>query len=367
LSPKQGGLISLKYLTLWLLAWSKLKDNSQMTATNEQQDQPDVTQNAAEPITKAAAPTWQQPYLSTSTFSRLPFVAQPTADEADIAIMGIPWDGLVTHRPGARFGPREIRQASVACRSYSSHMDVSVYEQARVVDVGDVDIANFDYQETFARIESKAFDLHSKGISLVSLGGDHSVLLPLLRAMFRQHGTFTLIQFDAHTDTSATEGTPQYHHGTCVRNAIEEGLIEGSGIFQIGIRGSFGSASYLDYGKQNGINVLDMHDFHHRERRNAFVAKLRETAGTNPCYVTFDIDGIDPAYAPGTGTPVPGGLTSFEAIDMLRELRGLRVLGGDVVEVAPAYDNHAQITSLLGATLALQITALIAICQQNDK
>jgi arginase family enzyme len=176
---------------------------------------------------------------------------------------------------------------------------------------------------------------------------------------------FTLIHFDAHTDTSTTSGTPPYHHGTCIRNAIEEGLIPAARIFQIGIRGSFGSASYLDYVQRTGINVLDMHGFHDAACRAAFVATLRETVGAGPCYITFDIDSIDPAYAPGTGTPVPGGLTSFEAIDLLRDLRKLQVIGGDVVEVAPIYDTRSQITSLLASTILLQITALIAIGRRS--
>ena len=285
----------------------------------------------------------------------------------DIAILGIPWDGLVTHQPGARFGPREIRQASVLCRSFSLAMGTSVYERARVIDAGDVEISNFNYEATFREIEFRASALQAKDISVVSLGGDHSVLLPLLRSVSRQHGRFILVQFDAHTDTSIA-GKGQYcHHGTVVRNAIEEGLINGGDIYQIGIRGSFEGADYLSYGEDQGINVLDMHDFHNADRRAAFTQRIREVAGDSPVYLTFDIDGIDPAFAPGTGTPVPGGLTSFEAIDVMRDFRGLNLVGGDVVEVAPIYDNRAGITSLLAANIVLQICALVAIGRDAHK
>lgn len=314
-------------------------------------------------ITRAsriAAPDWQQPVFATSTFARLPYLPNPAKGEADIAILGVPWDGLVTYQPGARFGPREIRQASITSRSFSQHMNVSVFEEARVVDTGDVKISNFDYQKTFQNIEARAYALQSNNISVVSLGGDHSILLPLMRAAHKSYGEFTLVQFDAHTDTSVAEDT-LHHHGTCIRNAIDEGLVKGSQVFQIGIRGSFGSADYLDYGDSAGINVLDMHGFHDQQRRSDFIERIHEVANGKPCYLTFDIDGVDPAFAPGTGTPVPGGLSSFEAIDTLRALRGLNFIGGDVVEVAPVYDNRANITSLLAASITLQICALVAI------
>lgn len=163
------------------------------------------------------------------------------------------------------------------------------------------------WESTFRRIESRVVQLQQDDIAVVSLGGDHSVLLPLLRATHQSYPEFPLIHFDAHADTSTTTGPPPYHHGTCVRNAIEEGLIPGSRIFQIGIRGSFGSASYLDYLERAGINVLDMHGFHDAARRAAFVAALRETAGAGPCYLTFDIDSIDPAFARVRGRWCPVG------------------------------------------------------------
>jgi agmatinase len=300
-----------------------------------------------------------QPAVSgNSTFSRLPQLDDAVDAEIDLAVLGIPFDGLVTYRPGARFGPRAIRQSSVLCRGYSQQMEVGVYEQLRAFDAGDVNVNLFDYEETFRQIEARVTDLQKRGAAVVSLGGDHSILLPILRVTRRKYPDLTLIQFDAHTDTSDATSGHKFHHGTSVRNAIEEGLIRGDRIFQIGIRGSVASAAYRDYGKQAGIRTLDMRGFHDASRRAEFLETLREVAGANPCYLTFDIDGIDPAFAPGTGTPAVGGLTSFEALDMLSALKGLQFIGGDVVEVAPAYDS-SEITSLLAAAIAFELAALI--------
>lgn len=308
-----------------------------------------------------------QPAVSgMNTFSRLPFVTDLNNAKIDLAVLGIPFDSLVTYRPGARFGPNAIRQSSVLCRNYSQQMEVGVYERLRASDVGDVNVNPFDYEVTFRHIEARISELQNHGAAVVSLGGDHSILLPILRATNKKYSNLTLIQFDAHTDTSdgAASGN-RYHHGTSVRRAIEEGLVQGSRVFQIGIRGFIGSASYNDYARQAGINILDMQGVHIPDVRERFLNNLREVAGDEPCYLTFDVDGIDPAFAPGTGTPVVGGLTSFEALNIMRSLRGLRLIGGDVVEVAPAYD-HSEITAMLGAAIALEIAALIAITRQPE-
>jgi agmatinase len=304
-----------------------------------------------------------QPAVSgVTTFSRLPQIAEADGEEIDLAVLGIPFDGLVTYRPGARFGPSAIRQSSVFCRGYSQQTEVGVYERLRSFDAGDVNVNLFDYEETFRQVERRVGELHARGAAVVSLGGDHSILLPLLRATSRKYPGLTLVQFDAHTDTSDATSGHKFHHGTAVRSVIEEGLVRGDHIFQMGIRGSVSSAGYNDYAKQAGIHILDMRGFHDPNARGAFLETLRAVAGTGPCYLTFDIDGVDPAFAPGTGTPVVGGLTSFEALDTLRSLKGLRFVGGDVVEVAPAYD-HSEITSLLAAAIAFETAALIALAR----
>ena len=304
-----------------------------------------------------------QPALGGSaTFSRLPRIDELETEEIDLAVLGIPFDGLVTYRPGARFGPNAIRQSSVLCRGYSKQMEVGVYERLRACDAGDVNVNLFDYEETFRHIEQSVADLQQRGAAVVSLGGDHSILLPILRATSRKYSNLTLIQFDAHTDTSDGTSGHKFHHGTSVRSVIEEGLVRGDRIFQIGTRGSVGSADYHDYGKQAGIRTLDMRGFHDPHVRASFIETLRSVAGSDPCYLTFDIDGVDPAFAPGTGTPAVGGLTSFEALDLLRAFKGLHFIGGDVVEVAPAYD-HAEITSLLAAAIAFETAALIKLAR----
>jgi agmatinase len=302
----------------------------------------------------------QSSFSGITTFSRLPHSTSINDQEFDLAVLGIPFDGMVTNRPGARFGPNAIRQSSIRCRNYSQQMEVGVYERLRAIDVGDVTVNPFDYVETFREIENRVTELQQLGATVVSLGGDHSILLPILRATSKKYPKLTMIQFDAHTDTSDEGWGQRFHHGTPVRRAIEEELVLGSQIFQIGIRGSSGSARYNDFANDAGIHILNMEAFHDAKLRSEFVKTLHEVAGSDPCYLTFDVDGIDPAFAPGTGTPVVGGLTSFEALSMMRSFRGLNFIGGDVVEVAPAYDC-SDITSLLAATLVFEIAALIAI------
>lgn len=302
-----------------------------------------------------------QPAVSgNATFSRLPHTTELDTEEIDLAVLGIPFDGLVTYRPGARFGPSAIRQSSVLCRGYSRQMEVGVYERLRAFDAGDVNVNLFDYEETFRQIEQRIADLQRRGAAVVSLGGDHSILLPILRATSRKYPNLTLIQFDAHTDTSDATSGHKFHHGTSVRSVIEEKLVRGDHIFQIGTRGSVATADYHDYAREAGIHTLDMRAFHDPPTRASFLETLRAVAKSAPCYLTFDIDGVDPAFAPGTGTPAVGGLTSFEALDMMRALGGLHFIGGDVVEVAPAYDQ-SEITSLLAAQIAFETAALIAL------
>jgi agmatinase len=304
----------------------------------------------------------QLPFTGITTFSRLPHITNISDQDFDLAVLGIPYDGMVTNRPGARFGPGAIRQSSIRCRSYSQQMEVDVYRGLRSIDVGDVNVNPFDYVETFRQIENRVSELQSRRAAVVSLGGDHSILLPILRATSKKYPGLTVIQFDAHTDTSDEGWGQRFHHGTPVRRAIEEGLVQGDHIFQIGIRGSAGNARTHDYAVQAGIHILDMRAFHDPQLRREFLETLRKVAGSGPCYLTFDVDGVDPAFAPGTGTPVVGGLTSFEALNMMRSLSGLQFIGGDVVEVAPAYDS-SDITSLLAAALAFEIAALIAIAR----
>lgn len=295
-----------------------------------------------------------------ATFSRLPYVPEIKGLDVDVAILGIPYDGGTTFRPGARFGPRAIREASCLNRNYNLSLDTDIFESLRVVDVGDVEVNPLSIPKTLKAIQSRETEIHKKGAKIISLGGDHLLMLAELRALHKKYGKkLCVVQFDAHTDTADEAWGEPYHHGTPVRRAIEEGLVKGENIFQIGIRGPLTSKSQMKFCKDHGINILDMDQFDNPTNRKSFLNHLKQSIGKSPCYVTFDVDGVDPAFAPGTGTPVVGGLTSREALTTLRSLIGLNVVGGSIVEVSPTYD-HAQLTSLLASAVAFEIMSLMA-------
>lgn len=307
------------------------------------------------PIDPTKSPRFGDPV----TFNRLPYVPEIKGKNVDVAILGVPFDGGTSYRPGARFGPRAVRDASVLNRNFHPDLGVAVYERLNVIDGGDVLVNPINLQATMRSIQSHIRRVHDAGARAICVGGDHSIVLPDLREVHKKYGEITLIHFDAHTDTGDQAWGEKYHHGTPIRRAIEEGLVQGSRIFQIGIRGPLSSPSQDDYLREQKMNVLDMNAFHDPRKRDAFFAKLRKMAGRKPCYLTFDVDGVDPAFAPGTGTPVVGGMTSFEALQAVRRLKGLNIVGANVVEISPPYD-HAELTSLLGATLVFEFLCLMA-------
>jgi agmatinase len=294
-----------------------------------------------------------------ATFNRLPYVPDLKGKQVDVAILGIPYDGAVTYRPGARFGPRAVRDASVLNRNYNPQLDVLVYDRLSVVDAGDIPVNPLNYKQTLRSIEKRLGEVHAAGARTICVGGDHSVVLGELRAVHKKFGPVTLIHFDAHTDAGDQAWGEKYHHGTWIRRGIEEGVLRGPRIFQVGIRQPLTSRDEHDYLRAKKISWLDMDAFTDPKARDAFFTQLRKSAGDGPCFVSFDVDGVDPAFAPGTGTPVVGGMTSYEALHCVRRLRGLRVVGADVVEIAPAYD-HAELTSLLGAGIVFELLALMA-------
>lgn len=311
----------------------------------------------SKPINPLKSPRFADPV----TFNRLPYVPDIQGKKVDVAILGVPYDGGTTYRPGARFGPRAVRDASVLNRSYHPDLGVGVFDRLNVVDAGDVAINPIRLESTYHAIEHRVGELRAEGAQVISVGGDHSILLPELRATVATlKQPLTLIHFDAHTDTGDQAWGEKYHHGTPIRRAIDEKLLQGSRIFQIGIRGPLSSPEQDDYIREQKINTLGMDTFHDPAARARFFAKLRKTAGSGPCFVTFDVDGVDPAFAPGTGTPVVGGMTSREALATLREIKGLNVIGGDVVEISPPFD-HAELTSLLGAAILFEILSLMAL------
>jgi agmatinase len=298
-----------------------------------------------------------------ATFNRLPYVPDLQGKGVDVAILGVPFDGGTTYRPGARFAPRAVREASVLNRNFHPVLEVGVYEKLNVVDAGDISTNPLNLQETFGLIEARLSEVHAAGARAICVGGDHSIILPDLRAVHKKFGDVVLVHFDAHTDTADAAWGEKYHHGTPLRRAIEENVLKGSDIFMIGIRGPLTSPTQEDYCVEQKINILDIDGFYDHRKRDEFFARIQKHAAGRPVFVTFDVDGVDPAYAPGTGTPVVGGMTSFEALHSVRRLKGLDVVGANVVEISPPFD-HADITSLLGAALVFEFLGLMAIAKR---
>jgi agmatinase len=297
-------------------------------------------------------------FAGVRTFARLPMLDQ--VGRADVAILGAPFDGAATFRAGARFGPAAIREASLLLRPYNDALDVSPFAEVQVADAGDAPASPIGVEAGHRAIEESARAVIEAGGVVVGLGGDHSVSLPLLRAAAARHGRLALLQLDAHTDTWDSYFGERYTHGTIFRRAIEEGIIDPSASVQIGLRGSLYSASDLDENRELGFATLLA-----RELDGVGVAGALELIRTKlggPVYVTVDIDVLDPAFAPGTGTPEAGGLTSREALAILHGVAELQpeIAGADVVEVSPPYDPSG-VTSVAGANIAYELVSLAAL------
>ncbi|MEM9780113.1 MAG: agmatinase [Pseudomonadota bacterium] len=295
-------------------------------------------------------------FAEIATFMRAP-LAQAVTD-AQIGIFGIPYDGALTNRPGARHGPREIRNQSSLMRGINHATRIDPFALARVRDMGDVPFEQmFDIEAVHAAIASFATDLVAGGVLPLGIGGDHSVSLPLLRAVAAS-GPVALIHIDAHTDTWDSFQGSKFNHGAPFRRAVEEGLIDPAATIQIGIRGTQNSPEGWDYSAQSGMDVVFCEEVHASGVED-IAERARACVGDRPVYLTFDIDSLDPVYAPGTGTPEIGGLTTHQAQVLLRGLRGLNYVGADLVEVSPPFDN-GYVTSLAGAALAFEILCLLA-------
>jgi guanidinopropionase len=303
-----------------------------------------------EPLDSGAVPR----FAGIPTFMRLP-LARP--EEVDIAILGIPFDSAVTNRPGTRHGPREMRNQSSLMRRVHHVTGVSPYDQARVADCGDVPVNPIDVMQTLELVARFYEGVRRAGAMPLSAGGDHLMTLPVLRGI--SSGTSVgLIQFDAHSDTYDSFFGSKYNHGTPFRRAIEEGLIDPKRFVQIGIRGAVSDVSNYDFAKASGVRIIFMEEFVKRGPEDV-MEEARAIAGSEPVYVTFDIDSLDPSFAPGTGTPEIGGFTSREAQQMVRSLFGLNVIGADVVEVAPPLDPSG-LTALTGATMMFELLCVLA-------
>lgn len=295
-------------------------------------------------------------FAEIATFMRAPLAR--SASDADIGIFGIPYDGALTNRPGARHGPREIRNQSSLMRAINHATRIDPFALARVRDMGDVPFSSlFDIEATHAEIAAFASRLVANSILPFGIGGDHSVSLPLLRAVAAT-GPVALIHVDAHTDTWDSFQGSKFNHGAPFRRAVEDGLIDPTATIQIGIRGTQNTPEGWDFSEQSGMRVVFCEEVHDRGPA-AIAAEARALVGDRPLYLTFDIDSLDPVYAPGTGTPEIGGLTSHQAQVLLRGLRGLNYVGADLVEVSPPLDTGC-VTSLAGAALAYEILCLLA-------
>lgn len=290
-------------------------------------------------------------FAGIATFARLPRIED--VPRADIAVVGVPFDGGVSYRPGARFGPTHVREASRLLRPYNPAQDVLPFAQQQVVDAGDLAVNPFDIETAIGEIEGGARALRGRADRLVVIGGDHTLALPLLRVVAADHGPVAVLHFDAHLDTWDTYFGAPYTHGTPFRRASEEGLIDMTASIHVGTRGPLYTKTDLDDDARLGFAVVTS-DFVEDFGVEAAIDRIRTRVGSAPVYVSVDIDVLDPAHAPGTGTPEAGGLTSRELLRMLRALADLEIVGADVVEVAPSYD-HAQLTGVAASHVVYEL------------
>jgi agmatinase len=296
-------------------------------------------------------------FAGIKTFMRLPHVTATKG--VDVAVVGVPFDTGASYRVGARFGPEAIRSVSALLRHHNEVLDVSIFDHCSVVDYGDLPINPGYIEDSYKMIEEGLLHVLEGGVTPIMLGGDHSVTLPELRAMAKTHGPVALIHFDSHSDTGDKRFGRKYTHGTPFRRAVEEELILVDHSIQVGMRGSVYSRDSLDDARKMGFDLVTSVEVQERGI-DELIRRIRERVGNAKAFVSFDIDFVDPAYAPGTGTPEVGGFTSREALRVVRGLRDLDLVGFDLVEVLPQYDP-SQITALLAANIVYEFISLIAL------
>jgi agmatinase len=294
-------------------------------------------------------------FAGVPTFLRLPVHENPA--DLDVMICGAPFDGGTTFRPGARFGPRGVRNASALTRGFSPAQGLDLFEHLRCADGGDVLCIPMSIERTLENIQARAQEIARGGAVAAFVGGDHSITLGALRGIAAVHGPLGLIHFDAHSDTYGPAWGIDLHHGTVFRNAAEEQLLRAGDVVQLGIRGPLTAANDLDVARQHGFRIVMIDEIKRELPR--IEAELAGLKGRGPFYVSFDLDALDPAYAPGTGTPVPGGLTSYEALCLVRALAGVEIVGCDIVEISPDHDATGN-TALLAASVLAELLAAIA-------
>jgi agmatinase len=292
------------------------------------------------------------------TFMRAPHVTD--LDGVDAAVLGIPFDTATSFRSGARFGPEGIRSASTLIRPYHAALGVDVVDSLSIVDYGDLPVSPGDVTRTYAQVEAAMLPLVAADVFPLALGGDHSITLAELRVLARKHGPLCLVQLDAHGDTWDEYFGQRYFHGTTFRRAVEEGLLDARGSVQAGMRGSLYGAADIGAAEELGFTVLQSEELR-ALGPDAYGRLVKSTVGERPVFLTFDVDFLDPAFAPGTGTPEIAGFSTAEAVAFLRSLRGIKLAGADIVEVAPAYDGPGQQTALAAANVGFELLALRAV------
>lgn len=286
-----------------------------------------------------------------ATMMRLPHV--PNAKDLDVAFVGVPFDIGTSNRSGARFGPRQIRSESCLIRPYNMATRAAPFDSLQVADIGDVAINTFNIDKSMAIIESAYDDILAQNCKPLTMGGDHTIALPILRSIAKKYGPVGIVHVDAHADINDTMFGERIAHGTPFRRAIEEKLIDPKRMVQIGLRATGYAADDFDWPREQGVRVVPAEDCWYKSLK-PLMSEVREQLGVGPVYITFDIDGLDPAYAAGTGTPEIGGLTIHQGLEIIRGCRGLEVVGGDLVEVAPAYDTTGN-TALTAANLLFEM------------
>ena len=302
-------------------------------------------------------------FAGPATFMRLPHLADPA--EVEIALIGVPFDAGTTNRPGARHGPRQMRDMSTLMRRVHHASKIAPFALCRCADLGDAPVNPVDIEDSLSRIEAFVRPLHDAGAAVLAAGGDHLSTLPILRVIAAE-GALGMVHIDAHSDTTDSYfGGHRYTHGTPFRRAIEEGLLDPARVIQIGIRGSLHEPDDLDWAYEQGLRIIAMEELDELGV-DGTIEEAWRVAGDGPTYVSFDVDGLDPVYAPGTGTPEVGGLTTREAQRLIRGLRGMELVGGDVVEVSPPFDPAGG-TALVGATMMFEILCVLAEAVANRR
>jgi agmatinase len=294
-------------------------------------------------------------FAGVRTYMRAPHVTDLAG--VDAAVYGIPFDTATSYRTGARFGPEAIRSASALIRPYHPALDVNVVEALSIVDYGDLPVSPGDTERTYAQIEETLAPIVDAGVFPVALGGDHSITLAELRVLARRHGPLALVQLDSHCDTWEQYFGQKYFHGTTFKRAVEEGLLDASASVQAGMRGSVYDASDLEGARKLGFTVIESEGLRSLGP-DRYAVLVSENVGERPVFLSFDIDFLDPAFAPGTGTPEIAGFSTAEAVALLRSLRGINIVGCDVVEVSPPYDGPGQPTALAAANVVFELLAL---------